>query len=406
MRRPHPQTGRPAARRGACARLSAWAALAGATAAMLAGAPAAADWSSNLSLSQRFEADDNIRLEEVSDAAVRSVTSATLQTRYRTKQTTWNTSLGLSGVATVFENDGTADDRLNPSLSSNIAWQGKRTGLTGDISVRRRLASQAQFEEAGFTEVGSTQIDVSNAVGMSYRIDDRSTLRLGGTFDLRRFSGDTDIFTESETYGVSVGFNRAVTPRTRVSFGFGSRFFFADNDADTETEVYTLSAGVSHDVNPNLSLAANVGVDRDKSTRTTNGVRSSTTDLGFTGDASFSWRPNDESAVSFRLAQSLNPTAFGALQRTTSLSLSLSQQATEFIDLNLAVAATDRAGGGAGEGASSRQTFSISPTLSYRLTADWSASVGYQFRMSRLPDDTRVSNSVFLQVGRSFSLTP
>ncbi|MEM8751584.1 MAG: transporter [Pseudomonadota bacterium] len=374
--------------------------------AIVGGPPAAADWSARLSLSQRIEGDSNIRLEETSDSAVRSVTTATLRTVFDSPTTKWTTSLGVSGVGTIGEEPGTSEDRINPNLRTSVAYQAKRLGLTGDLRLRRRQVSRAQFEEAGFTEDDGAQIDVNGDVGVSYQIDPRSSLRFGASADATRFEDNSeDLFTESETFGLSAGYSYRVSDRTRLSLGGGLRFFFADNEADTETTVFTISAGVAHEVNSRLSVAANAGVDFDSQERTEGGVRSTESDIGFTGDASVSWRPDGQSSLTFSVGQALNPSAFGALQRTTSLSLGYASQLTQHVGFDFGLTAADRSGGGSGEGETSRQTLSFSPALSYQVTRDWRASLGYEFRLSD-DEDTRTSNAVFLQVGRTFTLIP
>jgi hypothetical protein len=103
------------------------------------------------------------------------------------------------------------------------------------------------------------------------------------------------------------------------------------------------------------------------------------------------------------LSQGVDQNSDGALENRTVLRAGVSTRLTERIRAGVDATAGYQSPLD-GEG-SDRTFLSLTPQLSYDVTPDWSASVGYRFRAADR-DDLETSHAVFLQLSRGLSLLP
>ncbi|MEL6311190.1 MAG: hypothetical protein AAFQ17_02305, partial [Pseudomonadota bacterium] len=131
--------------------------------------------------------------------------------------------------------------------------------------------------------------------------------------------------------------------------------------------------------------------------------------LGATGGFSFSYDVGNTD-LSAALSQNVSPTEDGDIEEFTTLSAGLSHAINSRQSFNVGMSFTRRTNvtDTVGNSGGSEQEFfgRISPSFNYRLTQNWSANLGYSFRVSNDDQGTEVSNAVFLGFSRPLRIFP
>lgn len=398
--------------------------LAGALAAIpLALAASAGDWSLGGSLTGELGASTRQDRDASEDGIFPRATSRlALDLGHETKRTT----LGLRGTAAVVLEEGTEADGigfLTPGLAARLVHRAPRTTLSAGLSAA--LRSVAFRDSLGLVDGGgepppddggedggdieevsgtATQIRVNASLGMSHEIDARNSLALNASLArLDYFDGATSLV-PSTTAKLGGSWTRALSPRLSGSLSLGLTSFESEGDA-SRTESLSLDArlGVSWAASRNLDVRASLGGALTDSERTDltvlPAVRTDSLDAGLVGSLGVTYSLE---TLSFRLdlSQSVEPSPFGALQNTTSLSLGIVREINDVSRIGLSSRlrlqeATD--GGG------DLDTFLlVSPYYAWDLDAVTSLRLGYAFQLDTRRAGDDASHAVYLSLTRRF----
>lgn len=383
-------------------------ALATAALAVLAAAPAAAtDWSVRGFFSQRLELDSDTGGDSEGTTG-NAITSLGLIVSAIGEQTTMTFAPGLTGIIDTDQGFDATNvlPRLNFSITHAVS---PVLSLNASASVVPRLtnfSSIVEDEDFGpvlvpeFTDRTALQLVGRASAGASYRVDPLNTLSLSTFTVLRRYvdADEASGFSDTDQYGVTARWSHSLTPLTALSLNTGWRTF-SDRGSDGQTsDTFDIGLGLSGRLSPTLGYGLDAGTgytvsddpDQDGTFSFIGGGRLSYRGPGYGGAA----------GVRFDVDQNED----GALE----------SQATAFLTANYAltpqarlafVSSVTRSSPLSGGGSDEDETrLSIGPSLSYRLTRDWTASTGYRLRTDIEGGDGGLSNLFFLQIARNLEL--
>jgi hypothetical protein len=393
----------------------------------------AADLSFSGFFSQRIEADSNPDLEssDFSSPALNSVTDLGFIITARTPRTTLTFAPGVN--ATLQTDESLDFQRVNPRFSGSFTRLGKRLRLSGGLSLIPRLtnSSSSSFDDfitaapdgpdgaappdapdgappfdgadprfaQDTTNATALEINASANVRATYSLDPLNSVSTGLTAQARRFSGDNGAFTDSDTFGVNLGWNHRVDPVTSVSLNSGFRLF-SENGGGSADKTYDLSFGGNRRLSPDLNVSGNLGVTFIST--------SENNTVGLTGGAQVSYSGKN-GAIGVGFSQSVDQNEFGDLENRSSVFVTPSYRVNSRTSFSVPLQATfTNPVFSAGGGASSDDdlTFSLGPSLSYAVTDAWRVNTGYRLRVESNSQDLVTSGLVFLQISRNLTLLP
>jgi opacity protein-like surface antigen len=341
------------------------------------------------------------------DVVFRSITDLGLTFSGQSQRSRWSVSPGVRATATTASGD---DDPVDLRFRFNGAGAhalSPRHSLSGGLSVTPDFANDTQFDDTGIASNPSVlQITTAANLGLGYTIDQRNALSFGATGRWRTFTEDTESLEETRSVGLSAGWTRSLTPRTSGSLSGSWQLSMTEGDTGSDAQSFSLVAGVSHAVNRRLSLNASLGPSLSYVTQRVAAPGGGTVDddsvnLSAVGGLGVSYR-GPRTSANFSFDQQVDQNSEGDIDNVLSLSAGLSHQIASNLQAGVSARFSFRTPLTGGD---TRQTFSISPNISYGLTEDWSLSAGYRFRASN-DEDFDGTNRVFLQISRGFDFLP
>ncbi|MEO0621395.1 MAG: hypothetical protein AAF183_04145 [Pseudomonadota bacterium] len=410
--------------------------LVGALAGLAAGAPVGAgatEWSLNGSVGQSFQANSNPGVEVDNDGATfGSVTRMNVALGARTKRTSWSLSSGAA--ISQFGGPGATDDLNTPNPTANgaVRYRGQRLDLNAAFGFSRASTSFLEFNTAAviaaieaegddfdgivilpeddlLIERESIRTLYSLSAGANYTLTPRTSLQFSGTGAVSRFSETIGGLIPNSSFGFATGLDHRLDPVSRIGVTGSVRSFKADDFEETRGLTFSFGGSYSTQLTRatgfNVGLGAGYTIIRELQDGANGTRRGTETDLSFDGGFGGSYRPSQDTSIRFSANHSVRPSSDGELVNVTSFGASANFSLTSLSALSLAASHSVASDVG-GQDADLEQSFVIGPTLSYQFAPDWSASLGYTFRL--VDDDlgTATGSSVFLGVTRSLSFFP
>lgn len=356
--------------------------------------------------SQRLELDSNPDLEssDFSSGSANSITDLGVVLSMRTPRTTLTFAPGIN--ASLRTDQSVTFSNVNPRVSARVTRQGERLELSGGMSVVPRLtndgasASDSSFSAApgspDFTDATALEVTARADARARYKVDLRNSVSTGAFAQARRFSKDSGQFTDSDSYGVDLGWTREIDPRTSLSLKTAFRAFSEDGGGSDEQSL-DFTAGGDRRLSPTLSAGGDIGVSFSDSGGSTN--------AGLIGGARLNYQGKDTSLV-FGFRQSVDQNEFGDLENRSSAFITPSYRATHQASVSLPVQMSFTNPMFSGSGGSDEFSVSVGPALSYDLTPEWRIDTGYRLRARAESGRTDTSSLVFLQLSRNLTLLP
>lgn len=392
----------------------------------LTAAPAkAADWTLGGTFIQRFEADTNLELDDDSDGpAYGGITSVDMAVSGRTGNASWSLVPGFR--ASGFVGPGAENDlnEITPRLSGEALYSGLNFEASGNFSFTRSSTAFTQFADGALddggifipddsllTERETTQTTVRGQVGLLYKMDARNDVRLTGNVLVRRFAEDVASLEPTTTYGARLAWTHRTDPRGSVGLDVGIRRFTADDDENTESLTLDVTGRVNRRLTQRVSVNAGLGVSATRQTEDVTDLfgtrRDTENNIGFNGNFGFDLQGAD-TRLRLNAGNSVQPSSSGELRNFTTLGLGVSHAVNHRTQISLDArhTLTTTLGTSGGGDDDLEQFFALSPVISYSLTDDWQAQLGYSFRLSSDEDGTAISNKVFVSLSHSFAVIP
>ncbi|GMG83263.1 hypothetical protein LNKW23_24760 [Paralimibaculum aggregatum] len=401
---------------------------------LLLGAPAkAAEWNLGGSFTQRFSVLFNPDIEpDEHDLAYGSTTIFGFNLGARTGRTVWNLSTGFQLAA--FGGDADTDDlnTSDPRVSGSVLYLGQRFAVDGNFAFTRSSTAFFTLEPVPISipvdqdndgtpdvifigeddlllerDTIRTRFDIGT--GLEYRLNPRNRLSFGLSHTRTSFSEETGSLVDNATTFSSLSWGHDLSQATTVGMDVTLRRFTAQDAEDTIAYSMSMGSFLSTSLSASTTLRAGLGINYSRTDemvlRDGERVSSSSNDFGFNGSLRTTFRRTDQTAFTLFASHGVRPSSVGgALRNVTSYGGSLNHALTRHT--SFALSAQHSLSIELGDEDELTQSFILAPSLSYRLTQNWSASLAYSFRLVNDDDGTGLGNSVFLSFSRGIAIYP
>lgn len=399
-----------------------------------AGLPAeGAEWRLTGSVAQRFEVLTNPDLEAESEgAAFGSMTSFGVVLGAETGRTVWE--LGTGVAISAFTGPAASDDlsRPNPNASGRVEYRGQRFTLSGDFSFLRQSTAFSEFdldalldaiERGEVREDGSLVIDddlvtesttvrtaYALGAGLRYQLSPIDTLGIVARGSVIRYSEDVAGLSPNSSYLSRLSWDRRISDVSTAGLEFAVQRFRADDDEQTRGTTFTATGRYGTSLTRATQMRATLGVgytETDELAAPGFATRVSDTDISATGSFGVTYQPSAATAVAFGVSHGVRPTTDGDLRSVTAFDATYSHSLTPLARLSIAARhSLETEIDGSGDGGGLEQSLILTPSLTYQLAPEWSAQLGYAFRLADGDDGLATGNRVFLSVSRSLAFFP
>lgn len=388
-------------------------------------------------LTQRLEATENLPLEASSDgttweASTGLTAGLTLDTGIS------KLTFGTSATLRVIDAPGapTETEFTDSGLSMGYTRLGAGSSFTVSGSWReddlRFLRPLSDFTDPDTGEIilpddldelvgTGTRANTSLKAALKWNEDAPLSYGLTASFsDLDYTDTSSTTLYDSSRVGLTGSVTATLSPVTRLKLKAGQSRFESDEPGNERRTTTSYDADLTHD-RPNGALRFGLSVDD-----TEDGVRTALTfgrtlelkqgelgvelgvTEGVTGDTtmtgSLSWQQDlPQGTFSLAAKRSVGPGSDDGERVISSLSLALSQDLGPRTGLSLGLDYVDSEETATGDTSTNAD---LSASLSRALTPDWSLDLGYVRRLRDSGATDATSDSVFLQLGRDFSLRP
>jgi len=369
----------------------------------------ALDWNLNANLSQKLEFDDNIQLSPNSGEAVFGSTSSA-GLKATTKNKVGEFSLGANFGYTIFRGvDGNYDSQnVNNSASANYTKNMKSTTFKLGASVAQVSTLFSEADDTTITNTDTNKLTYSANASANRKLNATDNLIFSTYFNRSTFDVATAGLVANDTYGVSTRFTRQVNRTLSGGISGAVDIFEPETGGNTR---YTITGNLKKKLSAVLSVSGNAGVrivvpkTTANTTANATGAANSSTSVGYPFGVNLDYSGKTYSA-SAGFNSSVSPSSGGFLQGSKSFNASASQKINEFFRFGIGGSYSLTDGVGTNGVSTERTSYSVSPTLSYTLTRDWSIDFGYQYRFRDTGTTTADANKVFLTLSNSTVLLP
>lgn len=410
--------------------------ISGVTAALLlvGGAALPAEWRLNGDISQGFTVAENPDIEVESDGvAYGATTSLGFQLNARSGRTLWQ--LGARGGFSAFGGEASDTDLNEPTanVGGGVSYRGRRFNIGGNLSYTRQptdfltlqpilLAEEVDVDDDG--QVDFIQINQDNViierdsvrstfgggVSFSYSLTPTSSLNFSTSQFFTRYSENSGGLVDNDLFSASAGLDHQLTSATGLGFAISLRRLDADNFEQTDAMTVSATGSINTQLTGATRLDAGLGLSYSSvdelELRDDQFLRGTETTLSFSGNLRATYRRTDQTAFTVFASHFVRPNNNdGDLRNFTNFGGSFSHALTPLSQFSLTARHSISSNLGDGDG-DLEQGFILSPSLSYRLTQNWSASVDYTFRLINDDSGTAFGNRVFLSFSRGFALYP
>lgn len=358
-------------------------------------APAlAADWSLRLGASESLTFDDNLDLDENDrDAGLVSSTSFDLNLLATAKTSKIGLAPRVSVQKTFFSREPDEWSYF-PSGSLSMSKWSKLTTYDLVSSFSRSEASSNELVEGVFTEDEGDQLNYAVTGTITHKLNERNTLIWSNAASLVDYTLPSDDLVAALTATSTGTWRHDVTELVSASLTGSAQYYDPDSSTVDERLVYRATAGVNARLTKRLSVSAAAGAvlldPLDDSP---------TTDVVFNVGGDYKLK---NTSYTFSAARDLAPSQDGSLEDTYSARLGASHQVNDLLTLRLSssyVLQNDEEEGDS-------RAFTVSPSLSYQLSRDWTSRLSYRFIRTDGDTETAHSNAVTLSLSYGTFLLP
>lgn len=358
-------------------------------------APAlAADWSLKFGATESLTFDDNLDLDENNrDAGLISSTSFDLNLLATAKTSKIGLAPRVSVQKTFFSREPDEWSYF-PSGTLSLSKWSKLTTYDLVASYSRSEASSNELVEGVITEDEGDQLNYAVTGTITHKLNERNTLIWSNAASLVDYTLPSDDLVPSFTATSTGTWRHDVTELVSTSLTGSAQYYDPDSATVDERLVYRATAGVNARLTKRLSVSAAAGA-----------VLLDPLDDSPTADVIFNVGGDyklKNTSYTFSAARDLAPSQDGSLEDTYSARLGVSHQVNDLLTLRLSssyVLQNDEEEGDS-------RAFTVSPSLSYQLSRDWTSSLSYRFIHTDDETETAHSNAVTLSLSYGTFLLP
>lgn len=362
----------------------------------LSGPALATDWSLEFGASESLTLDDNLDLEEDErDAGLVSSTAFDLNLLGTGK----TYKMGLAprvSIAKTFFSEEPDDWSYFPSGTLLLSTWTKLTTYDLVASVARSEASSSSdlVEDDVYTTDEGDALTYAVTGTITHKVNRRNTLSWVNSANLVDYTLPSDDLVPSLTLRTSGTWSREMSELVSGNLTASAEYYDPDSETVDERLLFRVTPGFNARLTKRLSVAGAVGVvvlDPEEG-----GL---TADMIFNASADYKLKTT---SYSLSASRDLSPDDDGSLNDRYSTRIGVSHQVNDQTTVGLFATyawQTDA------EGAKSN-ALTVSPSLSYQLSRDWSSNLSYRFVQSDDETETAHSNAVTLTLSYGTFLLP
>jgi hypothetical protein len=361
----------------------------------LLGAPAlAADWSLQFGASESLTFDDNLDLTEFDrDAGLISSTAFDLDLLALAKTYKIDFAPRVSVSKTFFQRE--PDDwSYFPSGTLLLSKWTKLTTYDLVASYSKSEATSNELVDGVFTEDEGDQINYAVTGTITRKVNERNSLIWSNAANMVDYTLPSEDLVPALTATSTGTWRHEISALTSANLIGSAQFYDPDSLTVDERLLYRATAGINTRLSKRLSVAGAVGaVLLDPEHGDTE------VDMIFNASADYKLKTT---GFSFSVGRDLSPSQDGSLNDRYSTRLAVNHEVNDLMTLGAYAAYTTQTDS---EGEKS-SALTISPTLSYQLSEDWSSSVSYRYIHTEDEVETAHSNAVTLNLSYRTFLLP
>ena len=364
----------------------------------------AQEWKLESNLSQRMAYSDNLLLSRDNEiSAFSSITTPGLHL----ERTSPTSRIALDGRFEFAEYlDHSEFNSQDQFLSLNIDQAiSERSGLQLSAAFIRDTTLKSDEDITGKFLDNSFRFTSWNvAPAWGYRLSPLDQIAVRGSYKQNTY--DTNEKTDYQYFGPAIDYSHKLTELASVTATVGAYRFIPDEPGDDYTDTISTLLGYSYRSSERFSISGGAGLAYSMQH---NDPGNDSSDIGYRIKFNMNYLMNDQTSARVSLSHDTEPSSDGDTVVRNRASVGLSYKVAPLTTLGLDVDYADNVdilgfeGSSTTDEGTSRYT-SINPSVSWRLTEDWSLDADYRFRY-RLFDDSggnASSNSVFLTLQYSF----
>ena len=358
-------------------------------------APAlAADWSLKFGASEFLTFDDNLDLDEHNrDAGLISSTSFDLNLLATAKTSKIGFAPRVSVQKTFFSQEPDEWSYF-PSGTLSLSKWSKLTTYDLVASFSRSEASSNELVEGVFTEDEGDQLNYAVTGTITHKLNERNTLIWSNAASLVDYTLPSDDLVSSFTATSTGTWRHDITELVSTSLTGSAQYYDPDSATVDERLMYRATAGINARLTKRLSVSAAAGA-----------VLLDPLDDSVTADVIFNVGGDyklKSTSYTFSAARDLAPSQDGSLEDTYSARLGVSHQVNDLLTLGLSSSYVFQNDEDEGDS----HAFTVSPSLHYQLSRDWTSSLSYRFVQTDDETETAHSNAVTLSLSYGTFLLP
>ncbi len=355
--------------------------------------PAAANWRIEGLFLQELFYDDNVTLaedDEVDSFGLRA------QPGLRLSKEAPNSLLAIEAELTHTRFFSESDlDSTDQRGAVEYNRRGSRASYGLSAEFVRNTTRESELEDTG--RIDRSVRRTSWAGGPSFTYLTGPLSRIETSASANRVTFGSDEFDDFINFAGQLAYIQSITPRDEVGLVFTASHFDSEDTENTEAENYSLSARWTRSPNDRFESTIDVGLRVTNSRFDEPDGRENETSVGFNLRGELDWQ-FDQGEISASILNAAEPSSDGSLRQRTRAQSTVRYRLTERLSaLFVTIAERSEDIDAATDDDGERFFFSVSPSLSYRLTEQWRLTGQYRFRGQELDDsDLALSNAVLL----------
>jgi hypothetical protein len=364
-------------------------------AALAASAPVfAADWSLRFGASESLIFDDNLDLDESNrDAGLTSSSAVNLDLLAKAKTYKMEFRPAVSVQKTFFSQE--PDDwSYFPSGTLALSKSSKLTTYDLVASYSRSEASANELVEDIISTNEGDQLNYAVTGTITHKVNERNSLIWSNSASLVDYTLASDDLVPSLTVTSTGTWRHEVSSLVSINLTGSAQYYDPDSTTLDERFLYRATIGGNARLTKRLSVSGAAGA-----------VFLDPEDDELTADVIFNVAADyklKDTSFTFSAGRDLSPSQDGSLNDRYSTRLGMSHQVNDLLTLGLYGTYSFQTN--EDEGDSSALT--ISPSLNYQLSEDWSSSISYRYIETDDDTETAHSNAVTLSLSYGTFLLP
>jgi hypothetical protein len=295
-------------------------------------------------------------------------------------------------------------DTFNQFHKADFSVKRKTTKFDYSASYRIQDTASSVLDDTGFVVPFDTNRLTSKiSAKATHDVNSRLQLSFSGSATQVDYERSGPFLTPYHDINLNGSLIRKLTKRTTGTLSIEAGFYNADDAFNTRRNTYRFSGQLTTELSPRLSadikagaIVAEASLDATAATQAFSGSA-----IGSFFDIGLNYQMKTTN-LSLTASNDITPNTLGRLTQKRSLGFGIAHQINSRSNIGISVNATSSEGilGLA------RNSLSLGPTYSYKLTEKLNANFGYTYRRQDALGIPSHSNIVYFSLSRAFSLLP